>query len=332
MAVAKVSYSVVDASFLKLLVQENFPIGEVSECDFYYRGVNDTYLIANAEGERFVLRVYRKDWRNFSQIGYEVEVLVKLEQLGASVAKLIKKSDGAYIGTLQAPEGKRYYIMMECIGEIGSEYHAIRANESEEYGRAVFELHSKMIKLDIPSHRFSINLDYLLFNPLRALSSYLKGNLSEFAYFEKLALMLSKKLEYIGVDNLTKSIIHGDLTGGNVGVDDKGNMAFFDFDCCGYGYLAYDLAVFRWSARNFGDEMSHWAYFAKGYDFNPLLNDYDNASLPIYVAARELWNIGYDISQTISGSRIKCSNRQLKFSADFLQKWEADWCQILDIV
>ena len=42
---------------------------------------------------------------------------------------------------------------------------------------------------------------------------------------------------------------HGDLQGYHANVGPDGMLTFFDFDCGGYGYRAYDLAVFVWCCR-----------------------------------------------------------------------------------
>ena len=39
---------------------------------------------------------------------------------------------------------------------------------------------------------------------------------------------------------------HGDFHGWNA-CEKDGSFTFYDFDCCGWGYRAYDLAVFPWA-------------------------------------------------------------------------------------
>ena len=46
-------------------------------------------------------------------------------------------------------------------------------------------------------------------------------------------------------DELDYGFCHGDFHGLNAHKNNKG-ITFFDFDCCGFGWRAYDIAVFRW--------------------------------------------------------------------------------------
>jgi Ser/Thr protein kinase RdoA (MazF antagonist) len=42
---------------------------------------------------------------------------------------------------------------------------------------------------------------------------------------------------------------HGDLFRGNRHATEDGTLTLFDFDECGMGYRAYDLAVYLWTMR-----------------------------------------------------------------------------------
>ena len=42
-------------------------------------------------------------------------------------------------------------------------------------------------------------------------------------------------------------IIGGDFHGWNLHFTENNELTLFDFDLCGYGWRAFDLAVYRWS-------------------------------------------------------------------------------------
>jgi Ser/Thr protein kinase RdoA (MazF antagonist) len=47
-------------------------------------------------------------------------------------------------------------------------------------------------------------------------------------------------------EDLEVGSCHGDLHGWNAHIDQNMALTVYDFDCCGVGWRAYDIAVFRW--------------------------------------------------------------------------------------
>jgi len=56
---------------------------------------------------------------------------------------------------------------------------------------------------------------------------------------------------------------HGDLHGGNAAFDGD-TITMFDFDCCGVGWRAYDIAVYRW-LLDMRSTTSNWKPFLDAY-------------------------------------------------------------------
>ena len=81
-------------------------------------------------------------------------------------------------------------------------------------------------------------------------------------------------------------IIHGDPHAGNCHfVGDQ--PFFFDFDTCGYGYRAYDVAIFMGE-----DEYQHRPAFLGGYQSVRPLSQGELDALPAFMQARALWDAG----------------------------------------
>jgi Ser/Thr protein kinase RdoA (MazF antagonist) len=94
---------------------------------------------------------------------------------------------------------------------------------------------------------------------------------------------------------LTWGLCHGDLNGGNCHIDDEGKLTFFDFDCEGPGWLAYDVAVFNWSIRDMpsrDNALQMWQAYIDAYRSEASLSDADIDAIPYFVAARQLWLVG----------------------------------------
>ena len=92
---AVVSHSVLHPGFIGEQVAARYGMqGEVS-CFLLYRGMNDVYLLQDAQ-TKYALRVWRKTWRDVSNVGYELGFLAFLKERGfpASFAVVEDVFDG----------------------------------------------------------------------------------------------------------------------------------------------------------------------------------------------------------------------------------------------
>ena len=87
-------------------VAAEYPVGRPVACSLLRRSWNDTYLVRTT-GDRYILRVYGKDWHTLPEIRYELDLLQHLARHGAPVASPLPRNDGALLTALRAPEGLR---------------------------------------------------------------------------------------------------------------------------------------------------------------------------------------------------------------------------------
>lgn len=93
---------------------------------------------------------------------------------------------------------------------------------------------------------------------------------------------------------------HGDHHGGNVHRDANGKLVLFDFDCYGYGWRAYDLAVilwqlthsFGWSRAGRGKIDRRWNGFLNGYGDIRHLKKAELMATELFVPVRQIWWLG----------------------------------------
>ncbi|MGH2409330.1 MAG: phosphotransferase, partial [Chloroflexota bacterium] len=78
------------------------------------------------------------------------------------------------------------------------------------------------------------------------------------AYVRGLAGSLRERVRKLPASALDWGICHGDLHLANAHVDEEGTMTVFDFDLCGYGWRAMDLAVQRTVMRLHKRDESLW--------------------------------------------------------------------------
>lgn len=99
-------HSILSPQALLSTIVPLYKITAPKSCKLLHQGINDSYVISSDEG-KYLLRIYRKDWRTQSDIEFEMEVLTYLHGKGAHVAYPIEKTSGGYITGIHAPEGLR---------------------------------------------------------------------------------------------------------------------------------------------------------------------------------------------------------------------------------
>ena len=102
--------------------------------------------------------------------------------------------------------------------------------------------------------------------------------------------------------NLDFGFCHGDLHGFNAAFDGE-RVTMFDFDCCGAGWRAYDIAVYRWLLENRKME-SNWKPFLDAYQARRPLAQMDVSAVPWFVAARYIWLLGLHTSNASYLGRV----------------------------
>jgi Ser/Thr protein kinase RdoA (MazF antagonist) len=103
---------------------------------------------------------------------------------------------------------------------------------------------------------------------------------------------LRERLLALPASDLEQGFCHGDLQGYHAKVGADGTLTFYDFDCGGYGYRAYDLAVFLWCCRLEDAIAARWDSFLRGYRETRSIDNLDVQAVPLFVCARYLWHIG----------------------------------------
>ena len=71
-------------------------------------------------------------------------------------------------------------------------------------------------------------------------------------------------MERLPISALQPGFCHGDASGGNAHISGR-TITFFDFDCCGCGFRAYDVAVYLSNSEFRGPEMAarRWREYSR---------------------------------------------------------------------
>ncbi|HSR33723.1 MAG TPA: phosphotransferase [Anaerolineae bacterium] len=273
-------------------VLPGFGVGEVVDCRFYSGGFNHTYRVKTADGSTYFLRAYRIAWRTLADIQYELDVLEHLKRKGFPAVQPVPYQDGQRFCAVPVPEGRRYLALFtEAPGpEISYEHKPQEL--AQRYGQAVAQMHNALDDFSSPHRRFHKDIEHFIDRPLHHIEPFLSHRPDDWVFVQRFADTLRQRILAVPADVLEQGFCHGDLQGYHANVAPDGTLTFFDFDCGGYGYRAYDLAVFLWCCRLEDAAAARWEPFLNGYRENRRLNELDARAIPLFVCARYLWHIG----------------------------------------
>jgi Ser/Thr protein kinase RdoA (MazF antagonist) len=317
------TYSTLSTQALLTELLPDYDIDTPVECEFLHRGLNDTYLIKTSRQAKYILRVYRLGWRSLSEILYELAVLTHLNQQNIPVSIPLARKDGNFIRTLAAPEGERYTVLFTCAP--GKNFSYEETEEAFFYGQAAARIHNAMDTFTSEHQRFALDLDHLIDLPLQAIAPRLVHRPEDWDYLQTLGCLLRQRIAAFPPDALEQGFCHGDFHGWNAKITEDKIITFFDFDCCGVGWRAYELAVFRWSARLGEKENDHWEPFLQGYQTERALNEIDLQAVPLFIGIRHIWLLGLHTGNGHHWGYDWMNDRYFDRAMKFFRQWETEY-------
>lgn len=296
-----VTRSIVSANALAEVVAAEYPLEGPVGCKLISKMLrtqdNDHYLV-RAGGEKYVARLYQQGThlnRQESDYLYELAWLNYLEQNQMPVSYAIPRQDGGYLGTVLAPEGERYFALFTYAR--GKSMSPNNDDQLFALGRKMAEIHQVSNGFNSSYQRQPMDLDYLIDRPVERLMRFW-ANWED----EKLDILLASAAEaraqiqlLLQNEQTTENSwgpIGGDFHPYNTHIDENGEPVFFNFDLCGYGWRAYDIAVFLLNAGLMkGSEALTEAFFAGYYAARPLSHNEHEAIAP-FLTMRRVWLTG----------------------------------------
>ena len=269
-----------------------FGVGAAADCKYYSGGFNHTYRVQTIDGSTYYLRAYRLQWRTLADVQYELDLLSHLQRKGLPAARPVLYQDGQPFCTVPAPEGQRYVALFTEAPGSEISYDHEPARMAQRYGQAVAEMHNALDDFSSAHPRFHKDIEHFIERPLRNIEPFLSHRPDDWDYLRQFAETLRQRILSMPAAALEQGPCHGDLQGYHAKSAPDGTLTFFDFDCGGYGYRAYDLAVFLWCCRLEDAIAVRWEPFLSSYRRTRPINDLDVQAVPLFVCARYLWHMG----------------------------------------
>ncbi len=320
--VPRIRNSVFNAQWLEEHIESRWRCKGV-ECKYWSRAVNDTYLVTSSR-RRAYLRVSRLNWRTPVELQAEVELLRYLLRHGVRVARPLPKRDGSFLDRFDTPEGRRFGILFSDAGPAP----ATDARSRWEFGRLVAEVHQIADGRRERFRRFDLDLDHLVRNPLQSIDPFLSNLGRHRTHLRRVAEDLADAVALLLPTSAPEyGMCHGDLHSANVHRDGDGRSTLFDFDGCGYGWRAYDLAVFLWSSGWGFDRggktrrTRRWNEFLDGYHSVRSLTDAELEAVKLFVPIRHIWLMGLHAELQPELGKRTLSEKFFRTHVGLIKQW-----------
>jgi Ser/Thr protein kinase RdoA (MazF antagonist) len=330
-------------------ILSRYDVGEVTKLRLHHRGLTDTYLV-ETENDRYALRAYRTGWRTDDDVRYELDALTHLHQRGVPVSYPLADREGRIMQRVQAPEGHRQVVLFTYApgGPMWVPPNEKRNDYHYRYGRVVATIHAATDDFSSTHQRFRLDLHELIDRQMEAIRPLLAHRAADWTYLTDLAARVKERVRKLPIESLETGFCHGDLHGGNCHVDGD-TLTFFDFDCCGPGWRAYDVSVFLWSGALNGRPRTakrrwrqilrelvsdageylrerrlkrRWREFLRGYREVRPFAGVDLEAVPLFVAIRQLWLLGLHTGNGSDWGYAWMNDRYFDRQLKFLRGWE----------
>jgi Ser/Thr protein kinase RdoA (MazF antagonist) len=295
-ALFPVSYSTLRADGLATEVLAHYAIGPIAACHLWTRGLSDVYIIKTAQ-QQYILRVTHAHWRSRSDVQFEMELLDFLHQRQLPVAHPLATTAGELLFTIPAPEGNRFASLMTYApGEIP--IGDFSQPQSHALGQILAKLHQTSRDFQPTGDRQPLDLEHLVDQSLAII-------LPQVEDAETISILQTTRNQlHAGLQSLPQIapfwvICWGDPHSGNVHCTPEQQMTLFDFDQCGYGWRAFDVAKFLQMALCSGMRYSVRDAFLAGYQgIQPLMFE-ELAALQALTQVAHLWRWGISLNYAL---------------------------------
>lgn len=305
-----VVHSLFDTDSLRDVITSRYGIGPVSSFALHRSYVNDVYRIETGTGAMFFLKIARHTWRQADDVAWDVALQRHLLQHHVSVAEPIPQRDGEPVCVLDAPEGPRAAVL----------YRATRGTKPEppflpdlyeQVGAAAARMHNALDRFDLPPPRPGRNVSWLIERSGELIAKSLEPDHPDRTFVEGFSAGLAADV-HARSPALDWGICHGDLTLDNLTVAVDGTISFFDFDLAAPAWRASEPSgIYTWSMEDPAARPLWRAYLA-GYRSERAFSNDNEATIPHFAAACELWDLAHEI--------------------EHWRKWSGDWRTTPEII
>lgn len=282
-----VTYSTLACDALQHQVLPAYDVDQSTGCQLWHRGLSDVYLV-EVPPQRYVLRVSHAHWRSRAEIDFELELLVFLREHHIPVASPLRTKAGDLCIEIQAPEGMRYAALF---GYAPGQIAQGDLDDCQGYalGETVAKIHQVAADFQPHAQRQPLTLDYLLDDSLEVIAPFLRDRNADLTYLINAIDDIRGQLQDLPQEQPYWSICWGDPHSGNAHFTENNQVTLFDFDQCGYGWRAFEIAKFLQTSLRTGMSKKSRDAFLEGYQTVQTITSQEFDRLQAFTQTAHIW-------------------------------------------
>lgn len=327
MTIFPAQYSTLSATALNTHLQQRYGLSNTT-CRLLIRNVSDTYLLENTDG-KYIFKIYRDAHRKLTEIQGEVEWINILKDNGAKVAYPLKDIDGSLLQTFNAAEGTRYGVLFTYAQ--GKVIHDLTEENLQTIGREMALIHNISAVTTLSHPRKEYTADTMLTSPLKTIAPAFKHFPDEYNYLLQAGTRVADAINSFDTTKFSYGYCHYDFLPKNFHFDNGGGITFFDFDFCGKGLLANDLASFyvHFFLETFKGKITQqeadrlFGIFVESYRSVKPLSDEELAAITYLGFSFWIFYLGFQVENFDDWSNIFFDDYYIKARVALIKKWEA---------
>jgi len=279
------TYSRLNDDSVSKLVESHYDSILPEICRFYISGLHDNYLVIGKK-KKFILRVYRNDWRTDEEIFFELEFLKFLQSKSINISYPETVNDGKSYFYIKGPEGKRVCALFKYANGSAPE-NSISAEECELLGKHTANLHLASTNFQTLHKRPILDLSYLLDRSISLIFPFVSA--TDRTYLNQLQTQIQNNIPRLSKGTPEYCVCVGDINPTNFHINSAQSITMFDFDQCGYGQRSFDIGKFSSSMSNLQSKIDNIRSFLSGYQTISKLADIELELIPYFEVISKLW-------------------------------------------
>ena len=317
-----ITYSTLAPQALVDRILSRYEVGEIVSCVFWMRGLSDIYLVETGD-RRYVLRVSHAHWRSRAEIEFELELLSFLHKHYIPVAHPLSTQDGQLTIEITAPEGNRYASLFTyAAGKVA--IGDLNKAQAQRLGETLAKLHRTAQNFQCQADRPHLTVEYLLDDSLRDLSPFLPD--AARSYMTEAIAHIKTQICHLPQTLPIWSVCWGDPHSGNVHFTETNEITLFDFDQCGYGWRAFDIAKFLQVTLQAGLSPSVRKAFLQSYQSVQPLDDIELSCMQPLMQVAQIWSWAISVKSAIVHNHSKLDHSYFHYRLEHFKMLRSpDW-------
>jgi Ser/Thr protein kinase RdoA (MazF antagonist) len=308
------------ASHLGQFLQTRYSFHGSVECRILKTGINHSYL-ADDGIIRQIFRIYSCGWRTKREIEEEIRLLRLLRQNDVPVSYPISDKNGNFIQEIQAPEGRRFGVLFSFAE--GEKIRHFTPEASGNIGMAMARFHQ--ITRNLSVERVHYDAETLLLIPLQRAKSFFAPHSETMLFLEATTQALVQKFTELSDADMPSGTVHLDIWFDNMHITPDGAITLFDFDFCGNGRQALDLAYFLVQLFNTSSDVEEYQCkrdcFLEGYESILTVSEDEKSGIPYLAVSLWFFYLGVQCQRFDDWGNLFISEDYFKRFIGIIQKW-----------